>query len=161
MIKATVYYYYKNKADLFFSALMQMMDQMEQSIKQYLKTENDLRKILIGLAIAHLEPTHHMNLEGLMGQAERYIPEEQMEKLREGTERVILSIADSFSKAIEKGEIRPIDPNIASYAYNSLLMMGNIKKADGTPLFKTPADAAEQIVDIFWKGLQIENNTSK
>lgn len=159
--KATVYYYYKNKADLFFSALIQMLDHMEQSIKQFLKTENDLRNILIGLAKAHLEPTHHMNLEGLMAQAERFIPDEQMQKLREGTERVILSIADSFTKAVENEEIRPVDPNIAAYAYNSLLLMGNIKHPDGTPLFKTPSEAAEQIVDLFWEGLRIQIDSCK
>jgi AcrR family transcriptional regulator len=157
--KPTIYYYFDNKSELFLASLLKMLIVMEASIKDFLKKNDPLHTLLIKLAEAHLAPTHHMDLEGLIKQAENHIPSHRMRDLREGMESMILSVADAFSNAIERKEIRAVDPIIAAYTYNSLLLLGNTKRPDGTSLFSTPNEAAKHIVTLLWEGLRLPIET--
>src|SRR5690625_5241089 len=60
--KATVYYYYKTKADLFTDAVVQLMVRISHKIREILATDMPLKEQLYILAKVHLEATIDVNI---------------------------------------------------------------------------------------------------
>src|SRR5690625_796499 len=60
--KATVYYYYKTKADLFTDAMIQLMYRITQGIVKIFSTDISLKEQLFTLAKEHLQATINIDI---------------------------------------------------------------------------------------------------
>ena len=52
--------------------------------------------------------------------------------------------------------MREVSPLFAARALGALMMTGNMKNTEGQPYFASPAQAAQQIVDIFMSGVFLQ-----
>ncbi|HEX7064386.1 MAG TPA: TetR/AcrR family transcriptional regulator [Bacillales bacterium] len=151
--KATVYYYYATKAELFTESMIHMMERIRRRIVSMLKEDIPLRNRLLKVAEAHLQATLDVDLEGFMRGAKNALSDDQIRQIREAEEQMYQSIEEAFTFAVEQGEITDVNPTFAAHAYISLLKIGNYRDADNQPIFPTTRETADQIIGFFWNGL--------
>lgn len=151
--KATVYYYYDSKADLFTETMVQMMNRIREKMQVMLQEDLPLRHRLLNVTIAHLKATVDIDLDGFMREAKNTLTAEQIKKMHEAEANMNKAVEKAFVDAMAKDEIREINPTFAAQAYLSLLKVGNYKTSDNESIFSTVEETAEQIVRFFWQGL--------
>ncbi|HET7578417.1 MAG TPA: TetR/AcrR family transcriptional regulator [Bacillales bacterium] len=151
--KATVYYYFSSKAELFTETMIQMMDRINERIQAILSEKKPLRERLLKVTEAHLKATFHIDLDGFMQGTKETLSPIQIEKMREAEERMHKGIEQTFKDAIEQGEIPEVNPVFTAHAYLSLLQVGNYRDKHNTPIFPTVRETAQHIVQFFWSGL--------
>lgn len=151
--KATVYYYYDSKADLFTETMVQMMNRIVEKIHSILVEDLPLRKRLLNVTEAHLKATVDIDMDRFMREAKNTLTAEQIKKMHEAEANMYRAIEKAFVDAIAEGEIREVNITFATQAYLSLLKVGNYKTTDNESIFSTVDETAEQIVHFFWQGL--------
>lgn len=151
--KATVYYYYGSKAELFTETMIQMMNRIRERILSMLQEKTPLQTRLLKITEAHLKATVEVDLDGIMRGTKNALSAKQIQQMREAEENMYKGIERAFIDAMARGEISEVNPTFAAHAYVSLLKVGNYRHADNTPIFPTIEETAEQIVHLFWRGL--------
>ncbi|QGQ99508.1 TetR/AcrR family transcriptional regulator [Paenibacillus psychroresistens] len=148
--KASVYYYYVNKANLFTAAVVQMMTNIRRYTLMILERKESLRQRLTLVAEAYLHNNSHVNFDTLMKEATPSLSEEQLEAMRDAEMAIHLEMANEFQAAMDRGEIAKGNVMLLSYAFSALMMIGN--RNDVSSLFTTPKETATEIVALFWDG---------
>lgn len=151
--KATVYYYFSSKSELFTEALMQMMDLINDRIQAILSEQGPLQERLLKVTTAHLKATFQVDLDRFMQGTEDTLSTEQKEDIQEAEERMYQSIEQAFKNAMEHGEIPEVNPTFAAHSYISLLQVGNYRDKNHQPIFPTVEETAQHIVRFLWGGL--------
>ncbi|PYI56402.1 TetR/AcrR family transcriptional regulator [Paenibacillus flagellatus] len=154
--KASVYYYFPNKAELFVSAVTTMLAGIGKRTSELLDRPGPLRERLTDVADAYMRHAH-VDFESLLREAGSSLSPEQLGTIREAERSVHDVLAAAFRKEMEAGAIRPGDPFLYAYAFSSLMMLGSrtpdaSRGRDG----KTDALAgvtASDIVGLFWNGV--------
>jgi AcrR family transcriptional regulator len=152
MTKATVYYYFETKAELFKKAMVALMERIRGHIIQLLKTDKPLYDRLYSVILAHLQATNTFDLEGFMRESRTSLSMEQIQEIKIAEENMFESIEQAFIEAIEKGEIPSIHAKFAAHSYMALARVGNYKQADGTSFFSSIEETAKNILHVFWQG---------
>ena len=147
--KASVYYYYPGKSDLFTASIVQMMERIRASVARMLAEPGSLREQLERIAEAKLDHAH-IEFEAMMRDASFSLSPEKRERIRGAESAIHEELAEHFAKVMEAGETAVSDPLLMALAFASLLMLGNRREelrpdAAGRTL-------AAQIVDLFWRG---------
>lgn len=153
--KASVYYYFTSKAELFTASVSEMMARIRESTLYHLKQPGDLRTCLSQLAAAKLRHPH-IEFESMMREAMPSLSEEQLDRIRSAEQRIHEAVTDRLTEAMEKGEIAKANPLLLSHAFAALLMMGN--RASELAAGSSGKPLAEQIVDLFWSGISPSSN---
>ncbi|RKN84970.1 TetR/AcrR family transcriptional regulator [Paenibacillus ginsengarvi] len=152
--KASVYYYFPNKAELFTAAVVHMMTGIGRLTRDMLEQPgSSFRERLAAVADAHMRAAH-VDFESLMREASPALSGEQIAAIREAERSIHVVLAETFQRKIDAGAMRPGDPMLYAYAFSSLLMLGNRSGhmyADGEN-GKLPPIEADTIVDLFWYG---------
>jgi AcrR family transcriptional regulator len=151
--KATVYYYYKTKADLFTDAMVQMMIRIRKHIFAVLSTDKPLKDRLLEFAKAHLQATVDIDLKGFMKEAKTSLSKEQLQQMREAEDKMYEVLEQALINAMEKGDIPQCHPKLGAHAFVSLLTVGNYRDSDQKPIFSSIDEMTKQIVDFYWNGL--------
>ncbi|WHY75271.1 TetR/AcrR family transcriptional regulator [Neobacillus sp. WH10] len=151
--KATVYYYYKTKADLFTDAMVQMMLRIKKRIFDILSTDKPLKDRLLEFAKAHLEATVDIDINGFMKEAKTSLSNEQLQQMKEAEDKMYEVLELALTAAMEKGEVPQGHPQLGAHAFVSLLTIGNYRDAGQKPIFPSIDEMTEQIVDFYWNGL--------
>lgn len=151
--KATVYYYYDSKAELFTEAMVQMMNRIREKMDSMLQENIPLRNRLLNVTEAHLKATVDIDMDGFMKGTKNMLSSKQIEKMHKAEEDMYQAIENAFVDAMAEDEIPEINPLFAAQAYLSLLKVGNHKTVDNGRIFPTIEITAEQIVRFFWQGL--------
>lgn len=147
--KASVYYYFANKAELFTTAVIEMFARIRMRTQAFLVQEGDLRTRLTRLARVKLSRTH-TDFESMMKEAIPFLSEEQLRSIREAEHGIHEELAGTFRVEMERGDLRPGDPMLLSHAFSALLMLGNREWfGERQP---TVEELAEEIVELFWNG---------
>lgn len=149
--KASVYYYYSNKANLFTAAVVQMMTNICRFTLMLMVRKESLKQRLILVAEAYLHSSSHMNFESLMKEAAPSLSVEQLDAMRTAEMAIHLEMAAQFQASMDQGEIAPGNAMLLSYAFSALMMIGNRNASTG--LFTTPIETATEIVALFWHGV--------
>lgn len=150
--KATVYYYYDSKADLFTETMMAMMQRIRKRILVLLQADKPLYHRLLDVAEAHLKATTALDLDSFMRETKSSLSSEQIKKMMEAEEKMYEALEETFHNGVQQGEIKAINAKFAAHAYLAALKVGNYKQSDGSSLFLSEDEAAEQIVNFFWNG---------
>lgn len=152
LTKATVYYYFDAKAELFKEVMVTLMEKVKEQIDLFLSSGKSLYDRLFDVAVAHLQATMAIDLEGFMRESKTSLSNEQIHEIKIAEEKMFLSIEEAFHDAMIRGEIRKINAQFAAHSYIALTSVGNYKQLDGTPLFASIEAAAKHIMDVFWYG---------
>lgn len=152
MTKATVYYYFENKAELFKEAMVVLMGRIQGQINLLLGSDKPLYGRLLDVIIAHLQSTANLDLEGFMRESRTSLTNDQVQEMKEAEEKMFFSIEQAFLEAIEKGEIPKINAKFAAHSYIALAQAGNYKQPDGTTFFSSIDETAANILTVFWRG---------
>lgn len=152
MTKATVYYYFNSKAELFKEAMVALMGRIRQRIIHLMGSDKPLYDRLMDVSIAHLRATTTLDLEGYMRESKTSLSDEQIEEMKEAEEKMFESIEQGFIKAVSSGEISEVNAKFAAHSYLALIRVGNYKQPDGTSIFKTIDESATNILNVFWRG---------
>jgi len=149
--KASVYYYYANKAILFTAAVVQMMTNICRFTLMILQREGSLKQRLTLVAEAYLHNNSHMNFDSLMKEATPSLTQEQLDAMRNAEMTIHHVMENEFQTSMDKGEIAQGNPKMMSYGFSALMMIGNRNATSG--LFTTPQETAKEIVALFWNGV--------
>lgn len=147
--KATVYYYYKTKADLFTDAMVQLMDRITESIVKILSTEKSLKEQLFTLAKVHLQATIDIDINTFMKEAKHSLSNEQEKQMKEAEAKMYRVLEEGLQKAMDKGKIPHRNAQLGAFIFISMLTAG--KGHENT--FQSLDDLVTQIVNFFWDGL--------
>lgn len=146
--KASIYYYFNGKPQLFTASVSAVLDRARFSTAQLLEKDLPLRERLILVTEAKLARSHG-DFETIMREARASLDQSQLNEITSKEESIHLCLAEHLSKAMDVGEIRRTDPLLTAHAFSAVLMLGIREIAKGTPADKLARD----IVDLFWHGL--------
>ena len=153
--KATIYYYYATKADLYTDCMIEMMLRIRERISNILATNEPLKTRLCQLIKIHLSATVDIDLNNFMKDAKVNLSEEQQEQMEQLEEKMYEEIEKVFIESMEKGEIPPYDSKFITQIFITMLNVGNYRDSQGKTIFGSIDEMADQIVEFFWKGLGI------
>ncbi|MBB6453149.1 AcrR family transcriptional regulator [Salirhabdus euzebyi] len=156
--KATVYYYYSSKAELFTETIVQMMLRIRGHMQAILQQSIPLRTRLLEVAKAQLRATVEIDVEGFMRETKNALSTEQVSQVQKAEENMLYVLEQAFIDAIEAGEIDKVNATFATHSFISLVKVGNYRSASNEPIFPTVEETAEQIIHFFWNGLFQANN---
>ncbi|QQZ10210.1 TetR/AcrR family transcriptional regulator [Heyndrickxia vini] len=151
--KATVYYYFDSKSELYKEAIVSLMNRIKERIDRLMEVNKPLYERLYDVTLAHLEATTSIDIEQFLRESKTDLSNEQIQEMKEAEKKIYESIEYAFSDAVTKGEISSINITFATQAYLALIKVGNYKQQDGSGLFSTAEKSAETILTFFWKGL--------
>ncbi|MCV4231650.1 TetR/AcrR family transcriptional regulator [Virgibacillus sp. LDC1] len=147
--KASIYYHFTSKPELFKIAVTTILDKAYASTRQFLQEADTLESGLIRVAEAKIAKPH-AEMETMMREAQPFLSQEQMAAIREAEQRIHEVIADRFNQAMRSGELREGNPLLMAQAFSAMLMLGN--REDTRSGYASPRDMAVEIVDLFLHG---------
>lgn len=153
--KATIYYYYSTKAELYTDCMIMMMIRISENISKVLANDKPLKIRLYQLIKIHLSATEDIDLNNFMRDAKVNLSEAQQEQMKQSEEKMHDAIQHVLMEAMEKGEIPHHDGKFATQLFLSLLNVGNYRDVNGQAIFSSIDEMAQHIVDFFWKGLGV------
>ena len=151
--KATVYYYYKTKADLFTDAMVQLMNRIHERIVAILSTNEPLKKQLFQFAKGHLQATVDIDIHSFMKEAKTSRSQEQLQLMQQAEEKMYEELEHALKKAMDNGEISRSNPRLGALLFVSLVTTGNNMDTNFKNSFRSLDDLVTQIVDFYWDGL--------
>lgn len=154
--KASVYYYFHNKAELFAASVIHMMSFIGSRTSALLDAPGTFRERLASVAEAYMQHAH-IDFESLMREAGPALTREQTEGIREAERSIHEVLAAAFRKEMKQGKVWEGDPLLYAYAFSALMMLGARGDASGDERSVArqaafPDLTAEGIVDLFWTG---------
>ena len=151
--KATVYYYYSTKADLFTATMVQMMIRIRENMYQILSTNKTLEERLLEFANVYLHATMDIDMKNFMKDAKLSLSEEQLKELKNAEDSMYEVLEKALNNAMQIGEIPKGNATFAAYAFVSLLSMGNFKDENHNDIPLNIDHLAKEIVSFYWNGL--------
>ncbi|GJM79428.1 TetR family transcriptional regulator [Paenibacillus sp. HMSSN-139] len=152
--KASVYYYYPTKQDLFVASVATTLARVNGRIRKLLQEPGTFRERLLQITINYLRvPQVHM--DEMFRSIQHHLSGEQQETLIRHENDLYETLRKGFAQATEQGEIVCDDPNLVAHLYVSMLRVGERQYADKNKLFPSAEQAAEAIVAFLWRGIHI------
>lgn len=153
MTKASLYYHFANKAELFTESLIWMLTIARINTEKLLSEASDLRSGLEQMAIVKMS-TPHMDFESIMRESASYLTEEQLTRIREAEHGLHDVLATHFAAAMDSGHMRQANPLLLAHALGATLMLSN--RQQPAELFGSLPELAKAIIDLFWNGVAPE-----
>ncbi|HEX7055868.1 MAG TPA: TetR/AcrR family transcriptional regulator [Bacilli bacterium] len=152
--KATVYYYFDNKANLFTLSVVHTLERVRSHVRNLLEQEKNLKDKLVDIAAERMKHKHG-DFETLLKEASLRLSSEQIAEIRKAELAIHLALADALQAAMERGALARENPLLLSHAFSALCMLGNSRSfLEG---YATLEDAASAIVRVFWNGAAQRN----
>ena len=148
--KATIYYYYPTKGELYTSALIAMMDRIKLSILQILEQHKPFKERLEQLVEVHLSATIDIDMKNFMKEASINLSESQLKQVQASENEMYQTIEQAMQIEMDKGTIRKGNSTFFAHTFMALMSVGYFKDGEENRLFLTEAMAAKEIVDFFW-----------
>lgn len=149
--KASVYYYFSNKAALFTEALLFVLKIAHDQTALIVNGSGPLRDRLLEVAKRHMGNAH-IDFETMMREASTELSEEQAARIRDGEQALHRLLAEVFQRAMDEGEITPFDPMLLSHIFTAMLTVRNRKEIVND--LQTVGQTAEEIVQLLWRGIE-------
>lgn len=150
--KATVYYYYPTKTDLFVASMVEVLSHVDDRIRTLLEQPGNFYNRLIHVATNYLRvPQVHM--DGMLEKVKHHLSTEQQQLLIAHENALYQRLQEGFQSAIKNDEIACENPLLAAHIFVSMLKVGERKYAADEVLFASVEEAAEGIVAFMWRGI--------
>lgn len=151
--KATVYYYYATKADLFTDTMIQMMARIRENMHKILSTDKPLKERLLDVAKVHLKATINIDIKGFMKDAKISLSEDHLKQIQQAEDQMYEVLDQVIQKAMQEGEIPKGQSLLSAHAFVALLCVGDYKDVNKKSLISNADSVAVHIVDFYWNGL--------
>lgn len=152
--KATIYYYFPTKGDLYESALIGMMERIRLHIERILTVEKPFQERLGQLAEVHLSATVDIDMRNFMREATINLSDAQLEKVHAAENAMYETIEHALQIEMEKGTIIQGNAKFYAHTFMALLTVGYFKDGEGNGLFQNYKEAAEEITNYFWSSIE-------
>ncbi|WP_245830925.1 TetR/AcrR family transcriptional regulator [Sediminibacillus massiliensis] len=156
--KATVYYHFENKPELFTETIVQMMRRISYYMEKILSEEIPLFERLYHVSEAHLKATVDMDIDGFMRETKNALAEEQVRRIHQAEEGMYKVLEAAFDRAMEEREIPTVNPTFAAHTYIALVKAGNYRDSEGRAFYPTIEETAAELTNLFWNGLFASKN---
>lgn len=147
--KASIYYHFTSKPELFKIAVTTMLQRGYEQTKKHLENTANLNEALLLIAEAKIARPH-AEMETILREAENFLSKEQIHEIRESELAIHRLLAEYFEKGITSGVIKEKNALLLAQAFSTLLMLGN--REDITSRYTSPRALAEELVRLFWQG---------
>ncbi|WP_341301357.1 TetR/AcrR family transcriptional regulator [Lysinibacillus sp. FSL H8-0500] len=154
--KATIYYYYPTKGDLYTSVLIAMMDRIKLSILQILEQPKPFKERLQQLVEVHLSATVDIDMKNFMKEATNNLSESQLKQVQASENEMYQTIEQAMQVEMENGTIRKDNAKFFAHNFMVLMTVGYLKDGDGKPLLGAVEETAREVTNFFW--LSVQNN---
>ncbi|MCF3944533.1 TetR/AcrR family transcriptional regulator [Oceanobacillus alkalisoli] len=151
--KATVYYYFKTKTDLFTAAMVQLMNVIKEKSTTILATDEPFKMKLFHFAKGHLQATINIDINVFMREAKLALSKEQLEQMEWAEKALYKELETALSHAMEQGEIPETNTRLATLIFVNLLTVRNSMDEDFKRSISSVDDLAKEIVDFYWSGI--------
>jgi len=151
--KATVYYHYPTKADLFTDAMIQLMNRIKSAIIKILSINKPLKERLTDIALNHLLATEDLDISSFMKEAKTSLPKEHLMQIEKAEEEMYEVLAQGISDAIKIKEVPPSPPILAAHAFMAYLTTGRQLMESRNLPYHSLEELVDQIVTFYWNGL--------
>ncbi|MGF9699599.1 TetR/AcrR family transcriptional regulator [Paenibacillus sp. MABNR03] len=147
--KASIYYHFSSKPELFTVAITRMMAMGMQQTALRLEEPGTLQQRLENVATAKMQQSH-VDTETMMREAETYLNADQLAQIREAEMRIFEVLAAHFKQEMDSGYLRPANPMLLAHAFTSLLMLAN--REDVRTMHGSIEELAHELVALFLDG---------
>lgn len=149
--KATIYYYYPAKTDLFVACMTGTLTIVKKRIQAILDQQGTFQSRLISITENYLKvPKMHVN--GMFEQVKRHLTEKQQQMLIDSENELYDTLREGFAAGARSKEIACEDPLLITHLYVSMLRVGE-RQYGKQVLFSSQREAAETIVAFLWRGI--------
>lgn len=150
--KASVYYYFPTKNELFVASMVAVLVNVRQRIETLLAQPGSFRERLELIAQNYLRvPQIHM--DGMAEKVKHHLTEEQHNQLNQHENSLYEALETGFADAARQGEIHCDDPFLMAHLYVSMLRIGERRYSNNKSLFESHEEAAAKIVAFLWRGI--------
>ncbi|MEK4438584.1 TetR/AcrR family transcriptional regulator [Paenibacillus sp. FSL K6-2862] len=147
--KASIYYHFSSKPELFTVAITRMMAMGQQQTALRLEEPGSLQQRLENVAAAKMQQSH-VDTETMMREAESYLNADQLAQIREAETQIFDVLATHFKREMDSGYLRSANPMLLAQAFTSLLMLAN--REDVRSMHGSIEDLAHELVSLFLEG---------
>lgn len=148
--KASVYYYFKNKANLFTVSVSSMFERITIQTERLLQSSKGLKTRLYEVTLDRLQRPH-IDFETLLTEATSSLTEDHIKKIRGSEKAVHQALENIFKQAMEDGDIVQRNPLLLTHAFSTVTMIRNKKELINE--LGGPEKTAQSLVDLFWEGI--------
>lgn len=151
--KAALYYHFKDKESLFLAILEAYLEKIETLIEE-IETESGSCRERIGLLVARVlhQPVDQRAVIRLASQEMAHLSAESRQAFgKTYHKRFIGRIQAMLETGIEKGELRPVDPQVATWSLLGMMYpyFYPVHSAD----VSLSQESIEQLVSLFLDGI--------
>lgn len=147
--KASIYYHFSSKPELFTIAITRMMAMGMKQTTLRLDEPGTLQERLVNVAAAKMRHAH-VDTETMMREAETYLNAEQLAQIRDAEKQIFDVLATHFQREMDLGYFRKANSMLLAQAFTSLLMLAN--REDVRHMHSTITELAEELVELFMNG---------
>ncbi|MCZ1264302.1 TetR/AcrR family transcriptional regulator [Paenibacillus tundrae] len=147
--KASIYYHFSSKPQLFTVAITSMMAMGMQQTALRMDAPGALQERLEKVAEGRMQQSH-VDTETMMREANTYLDADQLAQIREAEVRIFEVLATHFKREMDNGYLRSANPMLLAHAFTSLLMLAN--REGVRDMHATIADLARELVALFLDG---------
>ncbi|MCM3444768.1 TetR/AcrR family transcriptional regulator [Metabacillus halosaccharovorans] len=148
--KASVYYYFKDKATLFTKAVSSMFQRITGRVEELLQSTKGLESRLYEVTLEHLKRPH-IDFETLLQEAGSSLSKDHIREIRESEQDIHKALENIFKQAMENGEIVTTSPLLLAHAFSTVTMIRN--KTELITELGGYEKTAQSLVDLFWTGI--------
>ncbi|MEB7455058.1 TetR/AcrR family transcriptional regulator [Lysinibacillus sphaericus] len=152
--KATIYYYYPTKGELYTSALIAMMDRIKLSILQILEQQKPFKERLEQLVKVHLSATIDIDMNNFIREASINLSESQLRQVQASENEMYHTIERAIQIEMDKGTIRKGNAKFFAHNFMALMTVGYFKDGDGKTLLGSIDVTAKEVTNFFWLSVQ-------
>lgn len=149
--KASVYYYFHNKSELFTRCIVFVMSVAHGQTLRMLSGEGTLRERLKQVAVGRMHSSH-AEFETMMREAAPHLTDGQLHDIRTSERALYELLIGHVRKGIEDGELRQCDPLLVAHLFTSAMVIRN--REEVMQHFADTAQLAEHIVDTLFQGIR-------
>jgi TetR/AcrR family transcriptional repressor of mexJK operon len=152
--KASLYHHFRSKESLFADVMAELMDRILRDFATVDLDDAPLEEQLRQIALINYRQFDQPEIHRLAMDFFKHVPESEHTEVHERLRSMQAVLSDIFERAIERGEMRPINPHYAATLFFHMMMA----LAHQEPEFETvpppPADeAAALVIDVLLHGL--------
>lgn len=120
--KASVYYYFKNKATLFTVSVSSMFQRITKQTEKLLQNSKGLKHRLYEVTLDHLKRPH-IDFETLLQEATSSLTEGHIHEIREAEKAIHEALENVFKQAANNGEIVVASPRLLAHTFSTVTMI--------------------------------------
>ncbi|GAA0137383.1 TetR/AcrR family transcriptional regulator [Paenibacillus sp. YSY-4.3] len=150
--KASVYYYFPTKNELFVASMAAVLINVKERIEALLAQSGSFRERLELIAQNYLRvPQVHM--DGMAAKVKHHLTVEQHDQLNQHENALYEALETGFADAAKQGEIHCEDSFLTAHLFVSMLRIGERRYSNNESLFESNEEAAAKIVAFLWRGI--------